>query len=113
MPNLSSLNWDGFSRGEDSEGYAIDPLGIANGYASVLENLEPRAGRLRPRYGSTLKMTGNFDVTWMGEFQKDGGGYSLILDSHVLYGININSGNKFIIRSANIVTGKQIGRAHV
>ena len=98
MPDLISLNWDGFSRGEDSEGYAIDPLGIANGYASVMENLEPRSGKLRPRYGSSLKLEGNFDVTWMGEYQKDGGGYALILDSHVLYGININSGNKFIIR---------------
>jgi len=98
MPSLSSLNWDGFSRGEDSEGYAIDPLGIANGYASVMENLEPRAGRLRPRYGSSLKMTGNSNVTWMGEFQKEGSGYSLILDSHTLYGINIDYGNKFVIR---------------
>lgn len=110
MPSLRSLNWDGFSGGEDSATAAVDALSIPNGYCAVLDNIEPSAGRMKPRPGSRF-ITNRFkNIRWMGAFEKPDGGYALILDGSDLWGVTY-SGKEFMIRESWVIDGSSISCA--
>lgn len=80
MASFPTIEWAGFSRGEDSASAVVDPTSLANGYCAILENVEPGSGRLKPRLGSR-KVSQPKDIWWMGEYQKASGGYCLSVDS--------------------------------
>lgn len=80
MSRFQTIEWTGFSRGEDSASAVGDPTSMANGYCAIMENLEPSSGRLKPRPGSR-KVSQPTDIWWMGEYQKAAGGYCLSVDS--------------------------------
>lgn len=89
MPRTAKIEWNGFSRGEDSASAALDPLSPANGYCAYLANIEPSGGRLKPRPGSR-KVSQPKNVWWMGEYQKSSGGYALILDAGDLKSVSFS-----------------------
>ena len=53
MSARTSVNWGSFSNGEDSVTAARDLLSIPNGYAAIMQNIEPVDGRPIPRLGCT------------------------------------------------------------
>ena len=106
MARFESLTWGGGSRGEDSATFAYDPLSIPNGYHSILQNVEPAAGRMKPRLGCSLVMDGMSAVTWMGEYQEAADGFGLILDAGTLK-YKAHSGSSGIIRTNWNVAGNK------
>ena len=100
MPKTYTLNWEGFSHGEDSATAAVDLLSVPNGYAAKMQNIEPRTGRLKPRYGCPyIPETGTMkSVTWMGEYQEASRGYALWVDSGDLYACAYG-GSKYLVKA--------------
>ena len=91
MARKAEIKWEGFTHGEDSYTAAYDPTSMANGYSATLANVEPMAGRLKPRLGSR-KIIQLRDVWWMGEYQKALGGTTLAVDSGDLVVIGAGGG---------------------
>lgn len=110
MPRLVSLGWDGFSGGEDSVTASVDALSIPNGYCAILDNIEPSAGRMKPRPGSRFITSRFKNIRWMGAFEKPDGGYALVLDGSDLWGITY-SGKEFMIRQSWVIDGSAISCA--
>lgn len=98
MARRVELNWDSFQYGEDSAKSAIDPLSIANGFCSVMQNIEPSVGRLAPRYGCSIVADGFGNIVWMGEYQKAGSGYTLVKDGSDLWSVSYPDGSKRLVR---------------
>lgn len=88
MSARTSVNWGSFSNGEDSVTAARDLLSIPNGYAAIMQNIEPVDGRPIPRLGCT-KLTNQgprTSVTWIGEYEEsESSGWIIWLDGQDLH----------------------------
>lgn len=110
MPRTASISWSGFSHGEDSAKAAIDPLSLADGFCELLQNIEPGNGRLAPRYGCSQVSDGFGNITWMGEYQKAGSGYFLVMDSGSLWSVTYPGGIKRLLRQDWFTTDAKISQ---
>lgn len=91
MARTFSLNWDGFTNGEDSVTDAVDTLSVANGRCARMENLIPSAGRLKPRDGS-LWVCDTTDLWWMEQYEEASGGWGLLVEGGDLIAVGVNGG---------------------
>lgn len=112
MPRMASLNWDGFTGGEDSARSCTDPLSVPNGWSSIMDNIEPEAGRLRPRHGSRL-ITQPKNIWWLGEYQKANGGYGIMVDNGDLKSISYASGSQQTLIAGWLNERRQISSVRV
>ena len=97
MARTFSLNWGGFTNGEDSVTAASDPLSIPNGRCERMENLIPSSGRLEPRDGSRY-VCSTTDLWWMEQYEEPSGGWGLLVDAGDLIAQN-EGGGRYVLQA--------------